>query len=310
MSESNNSEIPHSKSTFKQQKLCHCSFFLNPITSAIFYFILSAICLLIGVMYVVTNKDVWEREIRYDDKCDGEEICNITLDVDEDLEDSELFVYYKLTNVYQSNFMFTSSKNWDQLEGNYQTGKKLKQCKPLDTIDGSVIAPCGAVPYSVFNDTYDIDLNLPDIQKTGIAAPKFKKLFKKTNEKYSSPGAWLNGNEIFPDGQEDERFINWIQTAAFPEFRKLWGRTNKKVNIKKGEYNIMIHNNYPVKSFNGKKYIVFSETYWSGGDNKFLGTFFLVLFGLSLVMGIIVLALYLSNTFPLYKHIKNLDRPY
>lgn len=307
MSQSNNADIPHSKSTFKQQRLYSCRFFLDPIKSAIFYFILSAICLAIGIAYIVTNKDVWEQEIRYDDICKDDATCTVKLVVDKDRSDSELFLYYKLTNFYQSNYMYTSSKNWDQLEGKYETGKKLKQCKPLDTINNSILAPCGAVPSSVFNDTFDIDPSLAVFEKSGISPPKLKKLFKKTNEQYSSPGAWLNDNAIFSDGQTDERFINWIQTAAFPEFRKLWGRTNQKIDIKKGEYTITIHNNYPVSSFNGKKYIVFSETYWSGGDNKFLGIFFLVLFGISLLFGIIILALYLTNSFPLYKHIYNLD---
>lgn len=310
MSQSNAIEIPHSKSTFKQQKLYSCRLFLNPIKSSIFYFSLSAICFIIAVVYVTTNKHLWEKEIRYDDICGDNAICSVKLIVDEDRDASEIFLYYKLTNFYQSNFMYTSSKNWEQLEGKYETGKKLNHCKPLDTMNGSILAPCGAVPSSVFNDTFDIDPNLAVFQKSGISAPKFKKIFKKTNDQYTSPGAWLNDNPIFPDGQLDERFINWIQTPAFPEFRKLWGRTNQKIKLKKGEYNIAINNNFPVKSFNGKKYIIFSETYWSGGDNKFLGYFFFVLFGINLLFGIIIIILFLTNSFPLYKHIKNISITY
>ncbi|KAK8883240.1 hypothetical protein M9Y10_045891 [Tritrichomonas musculus] len=300
-------DIPHSKSTFKQQKLYSCRLFINPLTSAIFYFSLSIISLAIGISYISTSKDVWEKEIRYDDICDGKETCNVKLVIDKDRDESELFLYYKLTNFFHSNYMYTSSKNWDQLEGKYETGKKLDRCKPVQSIDGSILAPCGALPSSVFNDTFDIDSNLAIFEKSGISAPKSKDIFKKTNEKYSSPGAWLSNNEIFPDGQTDERFINWIQTAAFPEFRKLWGRTNKKIKLNKGEYDIIIHNNFPVSSFKGKKYIVFSETFWSGGSNNFLGYFFMALFGITLLIGIIVTVLYVTNSFPLYRHIKTLN---
>lgn len=306
MTQKEEESIPHSASTFKQQKLYSCRFFLNPCTSSIIYFVMSGVCLILGICYIVANQNTWEKEIRYDDICDNQDTCTINLDVEEDHK-SELFVYYKLTKFYHSNFMYTSSKNWGQLEGEYESEKDLSQCQPLLKVDNTILAPCGALPHSIFNDTFDFDSAFPVIEKPGISEPQTKKFFKEPNSQYDGLGNWLKNNPIFPEGQQDERFVNWVQTAAFPTFRKLWGRTNKQVELKKGRYTITIHNNYPVKSFKGQKSLIFAEVAWIGGQNKFTGIFFMVLFGLSLILGVVPLILYFTNTFTLYQRIKNLD---
>ena len=43
--------------------------------------------------------------------------------------------------------------------------------------------------------------------------------------------------------------------------------------ITEGEKSLLVYYNYPVKSFDGKKYFVVATTSWIGGKNFFLGKF-------------------------------------
>ena len=69
-----------------------------------------------------------------------------------------------------------------------------------------------------------------------------------------------------------------------PDFRKPWGRIEK--DLIKGEYSVIITNNYPVKSFDGKKYFILSTVNGLGGTNYFLGLLYLVVGGASIIVGI------------------------
>ena len=302
-------EIPHSKSKFLQQRLPACRPIMTPFISVIFYLCMCAVSLGLGLGYYFANVNVWELSIRYDDKCGNNISCLIDIDVEEDIEDSELFLYYELTKVYQDNFMFTSSKSWAQLEGKYATDKEIKKCTPYREDENGIIAPCGTVPLSLFNDTYTFDSNFPQFTDEGIAIPSVKKIYKQTNEKYTEPNAWLINNPMFPGGQLNERFINWIQTAAFPNFRKLWGRTNKKVSLKKGTYQVLIENNFPVSSFKGTKSLIIAETSFSGGHSMFLAWFFIAVCIASGAIAVVVLLLNTMNCFPLYRAIAQGSSP-
>eukprot|EP01017_Pseudomicrothorax_dubius_P041172 TRINITY_DN6559_c0_g1_i2.p1 TRINITY_DN6559_c0_g1~~TRINITY_DN6559_c0_g1_i2.p1 ORF type:complete len:147 (+),score=36.31 TRINITY_DN6559_c0_g1_i2:20-460(+) len=87
----------------------------------------------------------------------------------------------------------------------------------------------------------------------------------------------------------NERFINWMRTAALPRFRKLWGRIEEDL-VGGKAYTLRIQNNYNVTAFEGKKSFVLSTANAFGGKNMFLavaylvvGSFCLVVFALFLV---------------------------
>ena len=51
----------------------------------------------------------------------------------------------------------------------------------------------------------------------------------------------------------DEHFIVWMRLAGVPHFRKLYGRIEQP-NLKKGDVlKFVIHNNFEVASFKGRK---------------------------------------------------------
>ena len=78
--------------------------------------------------------------------------CIVEFDMPVTLKPSVLF-YYKLTNFYQNHRRYVKSLNSDQLKGKYVSPKDLdnSDCKPLSTIDGVAIYPCGLIANSLFN---------------------------------------------------------------------------------------------------------------------------------------------------------------
>jgi len=61
--------------------------------------------------------------------------------------------------------------------------------------------------------------------------------------------------------RQDERFVNWMRTAALPRFRKLWGRIDgfegARVALEEGEVVVVeIVNRWNTYSFDGRKAIV------------------------------------------------------
>jgi hypothetical protein len=78
--------------------------------------------------------------------------CVLQFDVPVDLEHS-VFFYYKLTNFYQNHRRYVKSLDSDQLKGKRVSADTLDKgdCKPLGSIDGKAIYPCGLIANSLFN---------------------------------------------------------------------------------------------------------------------------------------------------------------
>ncbi|KAF8964095.1 cell cycle control protein [Flammula alnicola] len=223
--------------------------------------------------------------------------CVVEFDIPADLEPSVLF-YYKLTNFFQNHRRYVKSLNTNQLKGQFVSTSTLdnSDCKPLATLNGIPIYPCGLIANSLFNDTFSSPILLnpegsSDPSQTynfsaqGIAWPGEAK-------KYTSnpvPGGYANYSDIvpppnwalrFPNGytqenpppdlRADEHFQNWMRTAGLPTFTKLYGR-NDSDKMQKGTYRIVIGLNFPVLPYKGTKSFVISTVSWIGGKNPFLG---------------------------------------
>ena len=78
--------------------------------------------------------------------------CIVDFNVPADLPKS-VFFYYKLTNFYQNHRRYVKSLDSDQLKGKFVSTSDLNKsdCKPLATINGTAIYPCGLVANSIFN---------------------------------------------------------------------------------------------------------------------------------------------------------------
>ena len=141
-----------------------------------------------------------------------------------------------------------------------------------------VAHPCGLIAKSFFNDTYNIKKQGGNeaiiISKNGIAWTVDKDKYK--NSENSNEHQWLD--------VEDERFMVWMRPAALSDFRKPWGKIER--DLSKGDYIVTITNNYPVKSFDGKKYFILSTVNRLGGKNYFLAILYLVMGSISIISGI------------------------
>ncbi|KAF8226231.1 cell cycle control protein [Tricholoma matsutake] len=220
--------------------------------------------------------------------------CVVEFDVPADLEHTVLF-YYKLTNFFQNHRRYVKSLDSNQLKGTAVSTKTLDggDCKPLSTINGIAIYPCGLIANSLFNDTFsspvllnpsggNLSSEIYQFSSSGIAWPGEAK-------KYASAPGYNNMSlivpppnwrERFPFGytaedpppnlHNDEHFQNWMRTAGLPTFTKLYGR-NDTQNMSKGTYRLIIGLNFPVLPYKGTKSFVISTVSWIGGKNPFLG---------------------------------------
>ncbi|KAF8589931.1 Lem3/Cdc50 [Ramaria rubella] len=219
-------------------------------------------------------------------------LCTIQFDLPADFQ-KPVFIYYKLTNFFQNHRRYVQSLDTNQLKGQAVSTSTLNggSCKPLDTLNGKAIYPCGLIANSQFNDSIQNPINLNpagggssttyNFSSTGIAWPgEAKKYVSKPGYDLSDivpPPNWMvrfpNGytnDTPPPDLRADEHFQNWMRTAGLPTFSKLWGR-NDTQDMSKGKYNISIELNFPVSEFGGTKSLVISTVSWSGGKNAFLG---------------------------------------
>ena len=174
--------------------------------------------------------------------------CEINFNVSKDIR-GPVFVYYALDNFYQNHRRYVRSRDDVQLIGDPVTKNTISsECDPYRFRNVSnvlePIAPCGAIANSLFNDTYIITDsnggNTFDISRRNIAWPS------DHNVKFQNPGNnqsladaftgfaepffWnspvyeLDTSDPNNNGYRNEAFIVWMRTAAFPSFRKLYGR--------------------------------------------------------------------------------------
>ena len=178
-----------------------------------------------------------------------------------------------------------SDEDCDPIYTNADMGFKENLIDPLLSIDGTPLVsnqqaiPCGIMAKAFFNDnfkTWKINEEEKEIEinEKNIAWNMDKELFKNSDKSKQ----WTD--------IEDEHFIVWMRPAGLPDFRKLWGRIEKR-DLKKGDkLHITVENNYDVDKFSGDKSIILSTSNVFGGDNTFLGICFVVVGGISLLLGI------------------------
>lgn len=291
-----NSEYENLKnSKFKQQRLPAWRPVPSICATITIFLLFGIIFLIIGAIVLIYSQDIFELTTQYDTKCKLTN-CEIQFEIDRDLNTTVMF-YYQLSNFYQNHRRYVKSKSNDQLLGNYLSADKIKsECDPVylnkhikspllnmyknETLnDEDPAFPCGLIAKSFFNDTFaikDSTGKTVEIDENNIAWPADLSLKYKLPESIADRRKmWINTT--------NEHFVVWMRPAGLPDFRKLWGRVSS---MKKGNYTMVITNNYPTTIFNGSKSFVFSTVNAFGGKNTFLGISYLVVGGICILMAI------------------------
>lgn len=263
-----------------------------------------------------------------DPSAPGSKACQIDVSLPEQLQ-APVYLYYRLTNYYQNHRRYVKSLDLDQLKGHNRTAEHLASahgsCHPVATQmveqNGTTVElpiwPCGLIANSIFNDTIQSPILLNALggqqnqtytmSETGIAWPG--EMSKYGKPPYAADGCvpppwWQGGHQPYgqPSGRytpetlfdprKDEHFAVWMRTAGLPTFRKLYMRQDKN-NMAAGTYRIIIHDNYPVSIFHGRKAIVVSTESWTGGRNSVIGITYLVVAGCCVLLGIVFTARHL-----------------
>ncbi|CDK28736.1 unnamed protein product [Kuraishia capsulata CBS 1993] len=221
--------------------------------------------------------------------------CQVRFQIPNDIS-PPLFLYYKLTDFYQNHRKYVSSYDWNQLKGEAVEYDDLdSDCKPLRYRDDKVVYPCGLVANSLFNDTFSSLQSVDgddtyEMSQKGIAWNSDIHKYKKTHYNASSivpPENWAKKypdgytDDNIPDLSQDELFMNWMRTAALPNFMKLAGK-NTSSTLQSGTYQVDIELNYPVTIFGGTKSFVISTSSVLGGRHISLAVCYLIVAGISL----------------------------
>ncbi|XP_075870754.1 transmembrane protein 30C [Nelusetta ayraudi] len=250
-------------SAFKQQRLPAWSPVLTANTVLPFFYFASLLCLVLGVVLIVTVKNTQELRKEYtmagtcnlcytkrENMSSAQEECScmVTLELKTPFK-GDVFFYYGLKNFHQNLRRYMDSRDDAQTLG---WESKLKDpssyCVPFQKDpDGVPYAPCGAVANSMFNDTFDLfhhvsltRMTRVPLRRTGLTWYTDKNI-KFRNPKTENqtlaqvfngtakPAYWrepvykLDASDKYNNGFINDDFIVWMREAAFPNFKKLYG---------------------------------------------------------------------------------------
>ncbi|XP_038160855.1 cell cycle control protein 50A-like isoform X1 [Cyprinodon tularosa] len=320
---------------FKQQRLPAWQPILTAGTVLPAFFIIGLIFIPIGIGLYVTSNNIKEIEIDYTGvdmsspcfNCSQNFswnstkscTCSIPFQLDQPYE-SNVFMYYGLSNFYQNHRRYVKSRDDSQLNGNEESLRSpSKECEPYAMHDNKPIAPCGAIANSMFNDTLELFYNDPNGTKVQVPLTATEiAWWTDKHVKFRNPGgegsdlaAAFQGTtkpvnwrrpvyELDSDpnnnGFINEDFIVWMRTAALPTFRKLYRiiqrRNNLLPTLPRGNYTLEVVYNYPVRSFEGRKRMILSTISWMGGKNPFLGIAYITVGSICFLLGIVLLIIH------------------
>ena len=239
--------------------------------------------------------------------------CMVQLSVNRNLP-QPTFLFYELSNFYISHRRFTQSwfgSHFLSQEADSVTAGCAAYSRDANE---TIYFPCGMVTNALFNDTI-VPMEFRII-KNGITFSryvdgKFVQPSEETqiriNNETVPPPAWSSSVYSLEGGMQNQDFMSWHSTSAFPNFRKLYGIVNGTITAR--TYNFSVIYNYPVTSVGASKFISFGTTAWMGGQTGgFLSYSYLVCGILIAITTFVIIVVH----FPLkYKNTKTyLTQPY
>lgn len=318
---------------FKQQRLPAWQPILTAGTVLPAFFVIGIIFIPIGIGIFVTSNNIREYEIDYTG-IDPSSPCNKCLNVSWNSTpcvcvinftlnyafESNVFMYYGLSNFYQNHRRYVKSRDDSQLNGDKNSlTNPSKECDPYRVNQNKPIAPCGAIANSMFNDTLTLyrivngtekditltkngiawwtDKNVKFRNPSGNGSDTLKDIFKDTTKpiNWQKPVYELDPTNPDNNGFVNEDFIVWMRTAALPTFRKLYRlieKNEKPFALEPGNYSLKVEYNYPVLSFDGRKRMILSTISWMGGKNPFLGIAYITVGSICFFLGVVLLIIH------------------
>jgi len=311
---------------FKQQQLPAWQPILTPQYAYATFFIVGAVFLSLGILIFDVSTSGHQQGtgakgkiVKYNDQasigspsvtCTPGSVCMIETTVEEDMA-KPVYVYYQLTRFYQNHRRYVTSRSDVQLQGEQISASEARsKCEPRavcgkecpdDKID-KIYNPCGLVAWSVFNDSYAVQLNKKgvgfapvDIVENNIAWKSDLDKKFKTTDCPATDYCWLHerslsfNNTKLPATKtnvDNEHFVVWMRNAALPTFRKLYGVIDEDMN-KGDKLRFSIKNNYPTEMFKGEKSIVISTASFIGGPNTALAWLYIIVGAVCLLLAVI-----------------------
>ncbi|KAF7493806.1 Cell cycle control protein 50A [Sarcoptes scabiei] len=220
--------------------------------------------------------------------------CHLKISLDKSIP-KDVFIYYSLDGFFQNYRPYVSSLDYFQFSGlklfcdkNDDNNDLFLDDDDDNNFDDSLRSPCGSAANSLTNKTWKSSPLFRNPSPT--ISNKSCEIFNDTNsrlkcifENTQKPKNWpkpiyeLDLDHQDNNGFENEDLIVWLRPAAFPSFRKIYGRIDHRANnnmlndgLRKGSYLIKINYSYPVHMFGGRKSIILSNTSFLGCRNYFL----------------------------------------
>ncbi|KAA8582942.1 hypothetical protein FQN60_015488, partial [Etheostoma spectabile] len=266
---------------FKQQRLPAWQPILTAGTVLPAFFIIGLLFIPIGIGLFVTSNNIKEFE-NFNWNSTRPCTCSIPFYLDQPYE-SNVYVYYGLSNFYQNHRRYVKSRDDSQLNGDITSLKNpSKECEPYAYHENKPIAPCGAIANSMFNDTLELFYNDPNgtkipipLNTTGIA------WWTDKHVKFGNPGG--NNPNLTAAFQGTTKPVNWrrpVYELDADEGNNGFINEDFIVHCSSVGGSALFHAvptfnqsnpDYPVRSFEGRKRVILSTISWMGGKNPFLG---------------------------------------
>ncbi|KAL7062912.1 hypothetical protein AAHC03_0138 [Spirometra sp. Aus1] len=308
-------------SKFLQQKLWAWHPILTVSNVCPYFYVIGILFIPLGAFFLVTSNNVSEIVIHYTlctnvnnpaEQC-AERVkmpnftesyqtcpCELNFTVTEAIK-GPVYVFYGLTNFYQNHRRYILSRDDDQLNGQ-DIKEPSSNCEPYryEMVNGEqkIVAPCGAIARSLFNDTFEVQLLTKKGQSTSVNAGlpmSFENIAWKSDRekkfgippgsswaKTVKPSSWPKPAYNFSSTAYSgfSQLLVWMRIAALPNFRKNYAdvlpQDEFKDGLPAGDYKLKVNYAYPVTQFGGTKSFIISNASWMGGRNPALGIAYLV----------------------------------
>lgn len=286
-------------------------------SSILFFAVLALSMLPLGIVFLFQTLHVDEERVRYDNKGSFEALNNtqriarlsdgngealvFNHTILEDI-DAPVYLYYELPDFFQNHKRYVRSRDDDQLGGE-NDGKGASRCRPerflpdQEPTRANSINPCGLLPWSYFNDTFEATLIPKDEPNVTLAIVDDdiswewdrKYLYGEFNTRnFNTEPDVRGGSAIEGLVNKEFRFHVWMRVAARPTVRKLYGEIDR--DLKEGDVIwFTVQNRYNTYGFDGQKFLILSNRNWTGGRNVLLGMVYIIVGSGAALLSVIML---------------------